>query len=370
MGQRTTLNTLRRLEIHAKPWVQRVVAETVLRPNYALLPGVDIRVEGWEHLPEKPVLFAMNHTDRYNYWPFQFALRRAHGRYTMTWSKAKNYQNPWTARFLAAANVIPVISKGYLIVADCQCVTGERPSDAAYRYLRDQVDGQSAGSASDAATGVGVDAAPGTSRAGEGDSGVVARRSLSEPSGTRADLAEAFFATPRDPFDIGQTMEPGLEGYVAYVHHAYECMMAEVRRLHQQAQAAGLDVLIFPQGTRSLRLSQGQAGFGQLALSMDYPVVPVGCSGSDKVYPGTSPFAKSGQVTYRIGQPIEAGVMDRYMPAAAYTPFTIDAEKRYRDNFLGFSQAVLERIDALLDPDYRFSDDRQSTGVTGTSRFV
>ena len=30
----------------------------------------------------------------------------------------------------------------------------------------------------------------------------------------------------------------------------------------------------------------------------------------------------------------------------------------------------MERINALLDPQYQFSDDLQSTGVRGTSRFI
>ncbi len=370
MGQRTTLNTLRRLEIHPRPWVQRVVAETVLRPNYSFLPGVDIRVEGWDHLPQEPVIFAMNHTDRYNYWPFQFALRREYGRYTMTWSKAKNYQNPLTARFLAAANVIPVISKGYLIVADCLFVTGARPSDAAYRHLRDRIDGRLDSDAAPVADGPAQEASAVVGKPETNRSGVDIGGSRREPLAEEADLAKEFFATPRDPFEIGQVMQGGPDGYVAYMQGAYERMMAEVRRLHQQAQAAGLDVLVFPQGTRSLKLSQGQAGFGQLALSMDYPVIPVGCSGSDKLYPGTSPFAKPGRVTYRLGPPVEAEVVARYVPTEPYTPFTINAERRYRENFLGFSQTVLERVDTLLDPDYRFSEDRRSTGVSGTSRFV
>ncbi len=53
-----------------------------------------------------------------------------------------------------------------------------------------------------------------------------------------------------------------------------------------------LNVIIFPEGTRSLTLGTGKTGIAHLALKSGKKVVPVGCNGSDRVYPGKSPLGK------------------------------------------------------------------------------
>ena len=42
-------------------------------------------------MPDEPVIFAMNHTDRYNYVPFQYGLWQEKDRFTATWVKGKYY---------------------------------------------------------------------------------------------------------------------------------------------------------------------------------------------------------------------------------------------------------------------------------------
>src|SRR5690606_29201 len=81
------LARLERIRLTPSPRFQRVVAYALLRPNYELPPRVDIVFEGQEKVPNEPVIFAMNHTDRYNYWPFQYSLWRRTGRFTATWVK-------------------------------------------------------------------------------------------------------------------------------------------------------------------------------------------------------------------------------------------------------------------------------------------
>ena len=44
-------------------------------------------------------------------------------------------------------------------------------------------------------------------------------------------------------------------------------------------------LLIYPQGTRSVRLTRGRPGVGQIALHFDLPILPVGCSGGDDATP-------------------------------------------------------------------------------------
>jgi hypothetical protein len=37
----------------------------------------------------------MNHTDRYNYWPFQYQLWKWQYPYTTVWAKGKYYRTGW-----------------------------------------------------------------------------------------------------------------------------------------------------------------------------------------------------------------------------------------------------------------------------------
>ena len=63
------LERLHGIRLSARPRVQRVVAAALLTPNYYLPPRVRIVFENLERLPAGPVLFAMNHTDRFNHRP-------------------------------------------------------------------------------------------------------------------------------------------------------------------------------------------------------------------------------------------------------------------------------------------------------------
>ena len=47
-----------------------------------------------------PVIYAMNHTDNFNYWPFQYSLHCAFQRYTATWVKGKNYEGTISSAFM------------------------------------------------------------------------------------------------------------------------------------------------------------------------------------------------------------------------------------------------------------------------------
>jgi len=67
------LARLQRLKLSRRPRSQRFFG-TLLGLNYHWLPGVELVLEGSERLPDPPVIFAMNHTDRYNYFPFQYEI--------------------------------------------------------------------------------------------------------------------------------------------------------------------------------------------------------------------------------------------------------------------------------------------------------
>ena len=109
-----------------------------LSPNYRLFQNVDIRVENVEKIPpDETVIFAMNHTDRYNYWPFQYELWRMHYPFTTVWAKGKYYRSKAVGKFLDSCNVIPVPSMGYLndCVGGCP-VCLWRPSEVTACQLR------------------------------------------------------------------------------------------------------------------------------------------------------------------------------------------------------------------------------------------
>jgi 1-acyl-sn-glycerol-3-phosphate acyltransferase len=322
---------MERIRLSARPTSQRLVAALALSPNYRLA-RTRITVEGEENLPAEPVVFALNHTDRYNYWPFQFELWRRHGRFTATWVKGKYYENAIVGAFMERTNNLPTVSRGYIITRDFVSTLGRRPTDEEYAALRALVDAEANG-------------AP------------------IEPS---ALVPEALLTQPRDL--LGRPFDPTSERYPEAVCAVFTRMMGRFLELHEEAFALGLDLLVFPQGTRSIRLTPGRIGMAQVALRYRKTIVPVGCNGSDRVYPGSSPLAKGGKIVYRIGVPLPYEAMASYHIDEPFTPFDARVEVRHRARFQGLTDLVMERIDDLLDEPYRFGED--TDGVKGSERFL
>lgn len=315
-----------RIRLHHRPPVQRFIANAFLRFDYRT---VDIQVHGEDRLPKGPVIYAMNHTDNFNYWPFQYHLHATRQRYTATWVKGKNWEHPVVATFMRLTNNIPIASRGYLITRDFVNTMGRRPETEEYRALRSAVD-----------DGVPVD-------------GVVPKPLLEKP---------------RDM--LGRPFDPAREDYVQAMEGLFERMMGEFVRLNRHALDIGLDVLVFPQGSRSIRLSRGHIGLAQLALHLGATIVPVGCNGCDLVYPSKSFVSKPGKVVYRIGDPIPPSTWKDLAPKEPYAPFTRRAEELHRERFQAVVDRVMERIDGLLDERHRFSETRRSDGTQGTDRFL
>ncbi|HJL19607.1 MAG TPA: 1-acyl-sn-glycerol-3-phosphate acyltransferase [Sandaracinaceae bacterium LLY-WYZ-13_1] len=317
----------RRIRLNPRPPMQRLIADLFLRADYR---NVAITVEGHENVPDTPVLFAMNHTDNFNYWPFQYWMHRRWGRYTATWVKGKNYEHPAVAAFMRWTNNIPIASRGYLITRDFLATVGRRPETEEYRALRDAVNEQ----------------------------GPVARGAV----------PEAVLDRPRSM--LGRPFHPGGETYAQALEGLYDQMMAWFIGLNRYALGMDLDLLVFPQGTRSIRLSRGHIGVAQAALALGVPVVPVGCNRCDLVYPGSSPISKPGAVTYRVGEPMMPADFADLAPREDFEPFTREAEARHRARFQAVADRIMEHIDPLLDERHRFTDDRASDGTRGTDRFV
>ncbi len=328
---------LERIRLSARPLGQRVVGNVFLAPNYHLPRRVDIQFEGLERLPREPVIIAMNHTDRYNYFPFQYRLWRLRDELTATWVKGKYYENSLLGKFMEWTNNLPTVSRGYLISRDFLAVAGRPPNQEEYAMLRRWVDAAFTG----------------------GD--------VEQPDQAEC-LPADLLSKPRNI--LGQPFEPAKEDYPGYMNSLFAKMMSRFVELNRLALETGLHLLVFPQGTRSIRLSRGHIGLAEMALHLKTSIVPVGCNGSDLVHPGASPFSKGGQIVYRFGEPISYQEMAPFHTDRSFTPFTHAAESTYNDHFQGLVDLVIQRIDTLLDPAYQLSENQESEGVKASERFI
>jgi 1-acyl-sn-glycerol-3-phosphate acyltransferase len=312
------LARLERLKLHRRPLSQRLVGR-LLQVNYRWLPGIELELEHAERIPETPVIYAMNHTDRYNYWPFQFQVWQQLDRFTATWVKGKYYESRFIGRFMESMAQLPTVSRGYLITRDFLSVMNRTPTDQEYATLRAAVDAQAIGE----------------------------KVELPDPP----EIPEMLLRKARNPF--GVAYDPSEATWPEYICALFRAMMVRFVELNERAIAIGLDLLIFPQGTRSKRLLPGHIGISQIALHLKVPIVPVGCNGSDVVYPGASPFARRGHIVYRMGEPISYEELAPFHIDEPFAPFSAVAERDHAARFHGVADLVTERIDALLDPQYR-----------------
>jgi len=329
------LPRLKRLSLVRRPVSQRFFGR-LLHVNYNYLPGVKVTFENSDLIPDEPVIFAMNHTDRYNYFPFQYKLWKMFDRFTTTWVKGKYYENGLLAQFMERMLQLPTVSRGYLITRDFVSVLGRMPTDQEYALLRSAVDARAVGEA-----------------------GV-----LPEPP----EVPDMLLRKVRNP--LGIEYDPAETDYADYICTIFHAMMGRFVELNREARDIGLDLLVFPQGTRSTRLLPSRIGIAQMALYLRIPIVPVGCNGSDGVYPSGSPFGKSGQIVYRVGVPISYEELAPFHIESDYAPFSATAERDYIDQFESVARVVTDRIDPLLDAEYQRSKGADVPVERGAGRFV
>jgi 1-acyl-sn-glycerol-3-phosphate acyltransferase len=342
------LALMNRIRLSPRPPVQRFLGWAFLTPNYRLPPRVEILLEGDERLPDEPVVYAMNHTDRYNYWPFQYQLWRARDRFTSTWVKAKYYRNRWLGRFMELTNNIPTPSRGYVIVADVMATLDRHPTDAEYAYLSEL--------------------ARGASLAEPEEEPERPEEDIPEVEGLERGAMRRVLTQPRDI--LGLPFEPARATWAETIDLLLRTMQRRFVELNRECFELGLDLLVFPQGTRSVRLSRGHSGLAQIALHFERPIVPIGCNGSDLVYPGGSPWGRSGRIVYRFGEPLWPGEVAALGPGEAFEPFSPEAELAHRPRFQAVVDLVMSRINELLDERHQFAPDGLSEGVVGSKRFL
>lgn len=318
------LDKLRNFHLPRVPYFQIVVIRSILKTDYSLLPPfTEITVDGLEHLDtSEPFILAMNHTDRYNYLPFMYELDRLGCAPVAPWVKGKYYQNSKLASFLCWASCIPIPSRGFLLTLDWLARRGKTPNETEYRQLRLIGDG-------------------------------LWNEEL-EPEATVAEYLQSA---------------PGVTpvGYSAAFQEHFEGLTQEVVRINMEAMDMGYRPLVFPQGTRSRPLTRGFSGIIQMALHMGVRIVPVGVSGSDRLYPRDNPFSRGGPVHYSIGAPFDPAAFDD--APRDFVPLTIRASQQHSPEFEKITDHLMQRIDQLLPPEYRFAaDDTQEPA--GADRFV
>ncbi|MGV7927298.1 MAG: lysophospholipid acyltransferase family protein [Spirochaetota bacterium] len=320
------LKFLNNIRLASYPHFQAFVARTFLIPNYNLFSKVTINIENIENLPKKEtVIIAMNHTDRYNYWPLQYKLWRIGGfPYTTVWVKGKYFGNAVLKRFFAWANTFPVPSKGYFIEEFFKKTFNRKITFEEYRIIKDFID-------------------------------------------NRLHFSDAF---ARASVEVRELLSDGWqriartgESFAHFIENYYAAAMERVAEISKSALFdKGLNIIIFPEGTRSLTLSEGRTGIAQLALNTGKTIVPIGCNNSERVYPGNLPFAKSGTITYRVGEPLRAdGELREFAIREKFRLFSKVSQECYRENFEAVTALVMERIHRLLDERYRKDLSRNSS---------
>ncbi len=295
---------LDKIRLATTPPFQKFIGHFLLTPNYRL-SGVKINFEGTENIPRhKGVIFAMNHTDRFNYWPFQYKLWKMKSfRFTATWVKTAYFRNAALAYVLRWCNTIPVPSLRSYVEDFFNTQLGRSCAPAEYRALKQFIDGK-----------------------------LESVRSFTNKSGEAA---------------ASMT-----ENLAEKVRRGYEAVMDRVTELSTSALSEKrLNLIIFPEGTRSKTLGEGHTGLAQLALATKTPVVPVGCNNSNHIYPGNLPFARRGQVTYRIGPLLDfERHLKQFRIKEPFKPFSSSARRRYKDIFEKATALIMQQIGSLLDP--------------------
>jgi 1-acyl-sn-glycerol-3-phosphate acyltransferase len=326
------LERLEHIRLRGRPIGQLIIGNVALALDYRFPRKTEIVLEGArEHIAATGGAFlAMNHTDRYNYWPFQYAMYRAGLPFTATWVKGKYYENRFVGAFMDSMNNIPLPSRGYVIATEFRKRVGRAPTDAEYRVLRDLVDG---------------------------------KKSPADALGASEGALLEFIAP-----------EGGPEKFLTRFDALFDRMLAHVVDLNRQAtQELGLNVLVFPEGTRSRRLGKGLNGVAQISQYLGAPIVPVGCNGSDQLYPGNSPFSKGGRVVYRVGKPLLADgpeLVQFRVPRDDALPFSREAAARHGERYDAITRVVMDRINELLDPPYRRAAEAGKPAEQGVRRFL
>ena len=293
--------------------------------RYEDLTGTRLARHGFRP-PERPVLYTTNSSQKYDFMTFRSAMRRERQR-VVTVTKARSYHSALMRPILEHTGVIPLASRGYVILCDASHVFRRRPTDAEYRALRDHLD--------------------------RGD------------DLPKTPSFKALQARPRSV--LGVRFDPRDTPLRTAWSEAYRCLLGEALRFAREAVAAGYSINIYPEGTVSSRLGKGRIGAMTFARALGVDVVPVGMSGCREVFRGPSLALRGGTVDLRFG---EAYTPDLTGLAPDFVPFDPAHEALARPVLQRATDDLMGRIDALLAPSYQHRDGHVADGTRGTQRFL
>lgn len=289
------------------------------------LGGARVVLHGFT-APASPVLYAPNSTQKYDFMTFRSAMQRIRQR-VVTVTKAKSYHSRAAEPVLARTGVIPLASRGYVILLDAARTLGRRPTDEEYRACRDHLDRG--------------DALPATA------------------------FFDVLQSRPRSV--SGLPFDPSRSTLRVCWRDAYRALLGEALRLARESIAAGWSVQIYPEGTVASRLGRGRIGTMLFAQALGVPIVPAGMSGCREAFRGQSIVPRRGTIDVRFG---EAYRPDFSGLPSSFRAFDPDDEEAHRPALQRATDDLMERLDTLLAPAYQHRADHAHDGTVGTRRFL
>lgn len=317
------MDRLKEMHLPRVPYMQILIARVYLGVDYRFPRPTTVSFDGLERMDHRqPFLVAMNHTDRFNYAPFMVHLDKLGLPPLAPWVKGKYYLNPWLARLLTWCACTPVPSRGFLLTLDWLARMSRPPQDDEYRQLRHIGDG------------------------------------VDQQDELLPGVAEYLAKAPGG----------GREAFIPLFQEHFESLSAALVRINVEALELGYRPLIFPQGTRSKRLTPGFSGIVQMALHLKVPILPVAVTGSELIYPGNRALSKGGHVHYRLGELYDPSTS----PGAPtdFMPLTIAASRQHGEVFGELTSQLMDRLNDLLPEEYQFAPDGAESTEQGVGRFV
>ncbi len=317
------LGYLQRYKILPSAHWERTVATAYLPMER--LSGTRLELHGFAP-PATPVIYASNSTQKYDFLSFRSAMWARRVPLVMI-TKAKNYHVRWMRPVMEHTGVVPLASKGYVLLRDVSDTVGRRPTEDEYRALRAHLD-------------------------------------LDAPL-PDTPLAAALRSKRRDI--LGVAFDPSGSSLRDAWRATYRALLGESLRLAREAVAAGHSLHIYPEGTVSSRLGRGRIGAVTFARALGIPLAPAGISGSRDVYIGQTPMLRGGTLRLRFGEPWHPDLAE--LPDD-FRPFDPEHEREHRAVLQSATDALMDRINALIDPACQRQEGHVPDGTRGTRRFL
>ena len=293
-------------------------------------PGTTIAFHNLEALPkDRPVIVAMNHTQFYDFLPLRAPLLFRGHRF-VSWVKARAYRSSKASGFLMRTGNIPISSKGYIVASDFYDLFQRAPTDEEYEHLRLHLN-------------------------------------YNQPFPEKDAIFEKLQFEPREI--LGRHFNPSRETWRQAIREIfYEFMTLTVEKTRRCVER-GDHVHIYPRGTIAPRLIPGKTGIIQTALALDLPILAVGVSGCrEAYYKGTPLTYPNSRFVVRFGD--ELYHVPRNEFPDDYRPFHPDDEMAHRAKLQRHVDVIMDRINALVEPEYQWADDDALAEVKrGVERF-